>query len=69
MEAPNTVEGQLTEQIMARVRQRASTLSTHEYNAVFSSVLETLEKELAPLLRGKLMTREEFLKGPGKSGQ
>lgn len=65
METPNTVEGQLTEKIMARVMEKVW-LPRHVYNPVWSAVLETLEKELAPLLRGKLMTREEFLKGPGK---
>lgn len=64
METPNTVEGQLTEKIMYRVSRKVD-LSTAEYNMVWSAVLETLQEELGPLLRGATVTRKDLLNPPG----
>lgn len=65
METPNTIEGQLTEKVMQRVRGKWPGMPTPLYNGIWSAVLRTLEEELPPLLRGAEQTRREFLKGQG----
>jgi hypothetical protein len=42
METPATKAGRLTEEIMAKIRHKLPKLPTTEYNAIYSSVLDTL---------------------------
>ena len=63
MQAPNTPEGQLTELIAARIRQKLPDLPKHYCNPIWSAILETLQEHLP---RTRKMTepmgRDEFLK-------
>lgn len=61
METPNTIEGFLTEAIMVTISARIGKMPTHNYNAIYSAVLDTLNRHL-PEIRatGAGVTREEY---------
>lgn len=62
MQTPDTIEGFLTEAIMASITQKIGKMPTHNYNAIYSAVLDTLNKQL-PEIRaaGVGLTRKEFV--------
>lgn len=61
-ETPDTIEGWLTEAIMQRITRKVGKMPTHNYNAIYSGVLEALNEYLPEIRRGGTgMTRKEFV--------
>ena len=62
MQTPDTIEGFLTETIMARITDKIGKMPAHNYNPIYSAVLETLNKHL-PEIRaaGAGLTRKQFI--------
>jgi hypothetical protein len=70
MQAPNTIEGHLTELIAANIRKKFPEMKPHQYNPMWSAILETLEEHMPRILKmGKPMSREEFLKLTSSHGE
>lgn len=66
MQAPNTIEGFLTEAIMARVTKKLGLMPAHQYNPMWSAVLETLQDHLPAIIEQKRpLSRKEFLELAG----
>jgi len=54
MQTPNTTEGWLTEQIMARVKEKLPLITVPDYNRTYEAVLETLERDLRQTIKQAL---------------
>jgi hypothetical protein len=51
MKTPDTIEGFLTEAIMHRITRKVGKMPTHNYNAIYSAVLEALKEYLPDIQR------------------
>lgn len=62
MQTPDTIEGFLAEAIMTKITQKVGKMPTHNYNAIYGAVLDTLNQHL-PEIRaaGAGLTRKEFI--------
>lgn len=62
METPDTIEGLLTEWIMDSITRKVGKMPRHNYNAIYSGVLEALNNHLPEIRKhGVGLTRKEYV--------